>query len=158
MPHSIDRTCEGCSACAHQCPVGAITGTFKQRYDIDAGLCIDCGVCGVVCPVESVHDARGAIVPHLRRTERPRPVVHADLCNGCAVCLAYCPFDCRAVVGPVHHGVSFLADPRACVSCGECARCCIKGAITMDRLDLRGYDPDAERAGLAERLDGTGTR
>ncbi len=135
-----------------QCPVDAISGEFKQQYLIDDGLCVDCGVCGVVCPVEAVHDPDGRPVAHVPRPERPRPVLDAALCNGCDTCVAYCPFDCRRVVGAPHRGVSMLAEPERCVACGECSRSCIKGAISMRRVDLPGYDPDLERRSLEALL------
>ena len=157
MTYTIDATCDGCSACANQCPVQAIQGVFKVRYDVDGVLCIDCGVCGAVCPLESVFDERGERVPRIPRPLRARPVVDPALCNGCAVCAAYCPFGCRQIVGPLHQGLSYLADPQRCVACGECARACIKGAIHMLAVDLPGYDPADERAAL-EALLSTGER
>lgn len=141
MAHVIDERCNGCSACARQCPVQAIDGVFREQYRVDGALCIDCGVCGWICPKTAVVDERGRRVQRLRRDQRPRPVVDVDLCNGCALCLDLCPFDCRALVGRVHAGISYLALPDRCVACGECERICDKRAIICKPLDLRAYDP-----------------
>ena len=59
MPHSIvSDICEGVSSCAKACPVGCIKpGIGRNKKDrnffyIDFSICIDCGVCLQVCPVQ----------------------------------------------------------------------------------------------------------
>jgi NADH:ubiquinone oxidoreductase subunit F (NADH-binding)/(2Fe-2S) ferredoxin/NAD-dependent dihydropyrimidine dehydrogenase PreA subunit len=53
----IEDNCIGCTKCAKNCPVNAISGLPKQLHTIDPDLCIKCGACKKACPV-------GAITSH----------------------------------------------------------------------------------------------
>ena len=46
--------CKGCSKCARNCPVGAITGVIKSPYTIDQSKCIKCGACADNCPFKAI--------------------------------------------------------------------------------------------------------
>lgn len=41
--------CKGCSKCARNCPVGAISGKIKEPFTIDDAICIKCGACESNC-------------------------------------------------------------------------------------------------------------
>ena len=50
----ITENCIGCTKCARNCPVSAISGKVKERHVIDREKCIKCGNCMEVCPTGAV--------------------------------------------------------------------------------------------------------
>ncbi|MFC2034922.1 NuoI/complex I 23 kDa subunit family protein, partial [Chloroflexota bacterium] len=59
------ENCTGCSTCAKTCPQGAIeivTSTnpienkyVVEKYEVDTGYCIQCGLCIEACPFEALY-------------------------------------------------------------------------------------------------------
>ena len=47
--------CKGCSKCARNCPVNAISGKIKETFVIDTDKCIKCGACESSCAFGAIH-------------------------------------------------------------------------------------------------------
>ncbi|MGE0003618.1 MAG: NADH-ubiquinone oxidoreductase-F iron-sulfur binding region domain-containing protein, partial [Candidatus Izemoplasmatales bacterium] len=50
----VKDNCIGCTKCARNCPVDAITGSVKTKHFIDLDKCIRCGACKKACPVNAI--------------------------------------------------------------------------------------------------------
>ncbi|MBP8614063.1 MAG: NADH-quinone oxidoreductase subunit NuoF [Firmicutes bacterium] len=46
--------CKGCSLCAKNCPVNAISGEARKPFKIDPEACIKCGTCFEKCPFGAI--------------------------------------------------------------------------------------------------------
>ncbi len=50
----ITDKCVGCTACSRKCPVDAITGSVKNKHEINQELCIKCGRCQDTCKFSAI--------------------------------------------------------------------------------------------------------
>ena len=54
LSYKITDACKGCSLCAKNCPVNAISGEPKKKFVIDQTKCIKCGACITKCPFKAI--------------------------------------------------------------------------------------------------------
>ncbi len=50
----LDGPCTGCTVCARNCPVNAISGERKATHVINQDICIKCGICHQVCQFDAI--------------------------------------------------------------------------------------------------------
>ena len=55
VKYEIDKDkCIGCTMCARNCPVNAISGKVKETHEINQDICIKCGKCETSCKFGAV--------------------------------------------------------------------------------------------------------
>jgi NADH-quinone oxidoreductase subunit F len=70
----IDGTkCIGCTRCARECPVKAISGEVKKPHRIDDELCVRCGLCRKTCPISCIALSSG-VESSLGKTQAHPPL------------------------------------------------------------------------------------
>lgn len=135
MSYTITEKCNGCGACARNCPAVAISGERKKPHTIDVSLCIECGACGRICPQAAVLDAEGASCMMIKRSEWLKPDIVLESCVACGICIDACPVGCLVLSElPRKKGVDafpYLKDAKACIGCGFCSRECPVEAVVM---------------------------
>ena len=135
--YSITSDCIGCTLCARNCPVKAITGERKQQHFIDRNICIRCGLCGKLCAKGAVRDPEGNPTERIAKADWLSPVIDPDECAGCSLCIVNCPKGCLALTEPAFfgdtHTLAQLANPKDCIGCGLCANACPIDAIHLEK-------------------------
>jgi formate hydrogenlyase subunit 6/NADH:ubiquinone oxidoreductase subunit I len=115
--------------------VFAISGSQKARHVINERRCVECGVCGRICPAKAVTDAAGAVCVAQKRNEWQKPRVDGELCSACGICVNLCTAGALSISKPAFRGDinvnAELVAPQKCVACALCERHCPIGAITM---------------------------
>lgn len=135
MAYQITDDCAGCTLCAKNCPVHAVSGRLKEKHKINQKRCVDCGVCGRVCAKGAVINARGEKQARQPREKWRKPAIDQMLCSACSMCVDICGFSCIAITYPAFQGdlkvYARLQDEKKCVGCGLCETVCPLHAITM---------------------------
>ncbi len=54
LNYVITDKCKGCTLCARNCPVNAISGKVKEKHVIDTAKCIKCGQCMTNCRFNAI--------------------------------------------------------------------------------------------------------
>lgn len=137
MAYRINNNCIGCTLCARNCPVSAITGEKGEMHSINNIRCMDCGACGNVCAKSAIIDNLGNTCEKLPKSEWPKPVIDESICSGCEMCMLVCGKSALSLVKPKFKGdiniYACLSQEKNCVGCGICNEACPINAITMKK-------------------------
>ena len=135
MAYLITDKCIGCTLCAKNCPMYAISGELKGKHSIDVKRCVECGVCGSLCATGAILDPNGNPCEKISPADRPVPVIDSSKCCGCSLCIETCGKNALSLCAPKFKGdiaiIAALPDVKKCVGCGMCAKICPQGAIKM---------------------------
>lgn len=133
--YTITDKCVGCTLCARNCPVKAISGELKGQHTINPEYCIRCGLCAKLCAKEAILDENGMPTHKQAKAEWKHPEIDEEMCAGCSVCIENCPKGCLELSEPKFHGdihtVATLVKPDDCIGCGLCSKACPIAVITM---------------------------
>ena len=147
----VESDCIGCTVCAKNCPVKAISGELKQSHKIDQNICISCGLCGKLCPKGAILNELGEKEQRIPKSGWEKPAVNILTCAGCSVCIENCPKGCLALTLPKEHGdirtIAELKVPDACIGCGICRKVCPIGAIIMTKNGQKPVFQDQTQKG-----------
>jgi len=128
MSYTITQECNGCTACTKTCPTRAISGVKNELHKVDPFYCVECGVCGRICPQNAVLDQDERRCTMVKRNEWPKPKVVGDRCISCNICVEICPFKCLELqITPnskEKRALPVLIKAQACVACNQCALSC----------------------------------
>ena len=101
MSYRITDKCKGCTLCAKNCPVKAISGAVKERHTIDPDRCVSCGLCGKLCAFGAILDDRGMAVAKVPKEQWKKPQIDPALCAACSPCTSTSESVCVRNVWPL---------------------------------------------------------
>lgn len=119
--------CLGYGTCVSSCKFGALS--IKDGIaDIDASLCVGCGVCTNVCPRNVIKLLPMEATTYVMCSSKDKGGVMKNICSvgciGCKICEKNCPEGAITVADNLA-----TVDYSKCTGCGICTEKCPKGII-----------------------------
>jgi len=107
-----------------------------MRHIVNDKRCVNCGVCGRVCPKGAIVDNAGNNCVPIKRTQWPKPTIDTKTCSACSICVNDCTPGALRISLPQFRGdinvYAELAKAQKCVGCAVCESHCPLGAINME--------------------------
>ena len=129
--------CRSCSYGEYDIdPANAVTtgNTF-----IDDEICVRCGWCEGVCPVDAAK---------VQKPFEGELIVDEEKCSTCGACIDICPCDVLSFPESTGFGqtsAKIARDQQYCISCGACANICPVEAIEVKRTAIN-YTPTKSKS------------
>ncbi len=156
MAYTITDACKGCTLCAKNCPVNAISGELKEKHEINPDVCISCGLCSKLCNMNAILDDEGNPTQKVKKEDWKHPEVNRGVCAGCSVCIRNCPKNCLELTKPKRKGdirtYAYLAYAEECIGCGLCEKACPVEAIKLVKQGERPYFVSNNIGGIKEMI------
>ena len=121
--------CTGCHLCEETCAETWFKVKDRERAAIRISepaakghpyqivVCTQCGECIDICPTKAISRSRNGVVRIDKRS-----------CVGCTACVGFCTIWAMRT-----HPEELL--PFKCVACGECAKVCPEGALSIAEVE-----------------------
>ena len=116
------------------CPYGEYEIELKPEITgtsyIDPELCVNCGWCQEICPVDAAK---------VTKPFEGKLILHEEKCQGCETCVMVCPCNVLSFPKPEKPGEKpekLHKDEKFCIYCGACEKSCPVDAITVKRNSI----------------------
>jgi len=128
----VDAITAACRQCSYgEYDLKAEDSEITGSTFIDEDLCVDCGWCEEICPVDAAK---------VEKAFEGTITVDQEKCQGCETCVMICP--CNALSFPKSEESGgkpekLHAEEKYCIFCGACEKACPNEAITVERTGIK---------------------
>jgi ferredoxin len=139
---TISPECVRCNLCAEECPVNAIDDAKLTKPAKILDNCVKCEICAQTCPVNSIKVIESKseldedVTYQLNTVKVPHRTLRMEKIGvdpGKCTSCGNCAKFCPTGAISVQDDETAVIDLDACVGCGACANVCAEDAVTLER-------------------------